>query len=326
MASAHGRGPQAAKNEIANMPIDDLFSSRQAAATQASDVWLYDQIPQKLRVQVSNIVKGALGTSFQDAYDSTEIYDLVRHRVSHEHGRDSLAGDAHPEVDVHKAIRAGHDVLLWLDVIELTFRCIERFCGKYDRYGRQIRDITIPAADAVAELNERFRRAGFGYRYERGKFFRVDTEFMHQEATRPALALLSDQRFAGADQEFRAAHDHLKARQFKDCAVDALNALESTMKAICDGKGWQYDRGARATDLIKILKGNGLFPDFADLSFDQLIATLKSGLPVVRNETGGHGQGSKPIDVPEYVAVYALNLAASKIRLLYDAFKESEKT
>jgi hypothetical protein len=56
-----------------------------------------------------------------------------------------------------------------------------------------------------------------------------------------------------------------------------------------------------------------------------LIATLKSGLPVVRNTTGGHGQGPTPVDVPEYVAAYALNLAASKIRLLCDAFRDSEK-
>ena len=186
-------------------------------------------------------------------------------------------------------------------------------------------EISIAAPDAVAELNERFRRAGFGYRYEGGQIFRIDTEFMEQEATLPALAFLSDRRFSGADQEFRAAHEHLKAGEFKDCAVDALNAFESTMKAICDAKGWKYQKGARASDLVKVLRDNRLFPDFLDQSFDQLLATLKSGLPTVRNETGGHGQGSKPVDVPEYVAVYALNLAASKIRLLYEAFKASEK-
>ncbi|HUD87317.1 MAG TPA: hypothetical protein VMR17_12730, partial [Xanthobacteraceae bacterium] len=78
-------------------------------------------------------------------------------------------------------------------------------------------------------------------------------------------------------------------------------------------------------DLVKVLRGNGLFPEIAEMSFDQLLATLKSGLPVVRNETGGHGQGAKPVEVPEYVATYALNLAGSKSRLLYDAFKASER-
>lgn len=307
------------------MPIVDLYSSRQASTKRPGDVWSYDTIPKVLRVQVWNIVKGALGTSSNYDYDSAGIYALVRNEVSHEHGRDDLAGSRTAQADVEMAVRNEGNVLVWLDVVELSLRCIERFCGEFDPGDRERCDITIPAADAVTELNERFRRAGFGYRYERGKIFRVDTEFMHQEATLPALALLSDPRFAGADQEFRAAHDHLKAGEFKDCAVDALNALESTMKAICDAKDWKYEKGARATDLIKTLKGNGLFPGFADQSFDQLIATLKSGLPVVRNETGGHGQGAKPVEVAEYVGVYALNLAASKIRLLYDAFKDSEK-
>jgi hypothetical protein len=87
----------------------------------------------------------------------------------------------------------------------------EKTCTGYDKHQRQMLEITIPADKAVEELNERFRRAGFGYRYESGKIFRVDSEFQHQEATRPALELLSDPRFAGANEEFRAAYDHLKA-------------------------------------------------------------------------------------------------------------------
>jgi hypothetical protein len=213
---------------------------------------------------------------------------------------------------------------VWLDVVELSFRYIDQDFGELNRADRLIRGITIPADEAVLELNERFRRAGFGYRYERGNMIRLDSEFMHEEATVPAIMLLSDPRLAGADQEFRAAHDHFKAGEFKDCGIDALNALESTMKAICDAKGWQYPKGARATDLVGILRREGLFPEFVNQSFDQLIATLKSGLPVVRNNTGGHGQGAIPVATPEYVAAYALHLAASKIQLLYAAFKASE--
>jgi hypothetical protein len=224
-----------------------------------------------------------------------------------------------------QAPKKEQSLIVWLDVVELSFRTIEEFQGSLHEIEREACEITVAAADAIDELNERFRRAKFGYRYERGQILRLDNEFLHQEATVPTLSLLSDPRFSGADEEFRAAHDHLKAGEFKDCTVDALNALESTMKTIRDAKGWKYEKGARASDLIRVLKNNGLFPDFADLSFDQLIATLKSGLPVVRNTTGGHGQGATPIDVPEYVAAYALNLAASKIRLLCAAFKNSEK-
>lgn len=310
------------------MPILDLFSSRRAKAQQANDVWVYDQIPAVLRVQVSNIVSGALGSTQEYGHNARGVYQMICDSVAHEHGREELSGfesRQQPWRQVHGCIRSEDNLLVWLDVVELSFRIIENWAGDFDHYGREIHEISIAAPDAVAELNERFRRAGFGYRYEGGQIFRIDTEFMHQEATLPALAFLSDRRFSGADQEFRAAHEHLKAGEFKDCAVDALNAFESTMKAICDAKGWKYQKGARASDLVKVLRDNRLFPDFLDQSFDQLLATLKSGLPTVRNETGGHGQGSKPVDVPEYVAVYALNLAASKIRLLYEAFKASEK-
>ena len=280
------------------MPIFDFYSSRKAAGEQGADVWVYDQVSDKLRVRVSNIVKDALGTTREYANNSRGVYEMISNAVAHEHGRgEYLFGhDDGGWYNVHECLRAEPNIDVWLDLVQLCFRSIERLFGQLDQYGRAMREIQIAAKDAVAELNERFRRAGFGFRYESGQIFRVNSEFMHQQATVPALRLLSDARFTGAEQEFRAAHDHLKAGEFKDCAVDALNALESTIKAICDAKDWTYQKGARATDLLKVLRKEKLFPEFADLSFEQLIATMKSGLPVVRNETGGHGQGAKPWD------------------------------
>jgi hypothetical protein len=307
------------------MPIVDLYSSRRAKDQETNDVWHYDVIPDKLRVQVAHIVTGAMGPpdSNVKGYGSRALYNFIRDSVAHEHGRDALAGKKDSETDLLECVRHEAHILIWLDVIELTFRMVEQERGRLNKDGRGYARITIPSDEAIRELNERFRRAGFGYRYEDGAILRVDDEFLHQEATRPALVLLSDPRFAGASDEFRSAHDHLKAGENKDCCVDALNAFESTMKAICDAKGWAFDKGARATDLLKILRREKLFPDFADQSFDQLLATLK-GLSALRNETGAHGQGAVPVELPTYVAVYALNLAASKIRFLVEAFKESE--
>ncbi len=274
------------------MPIIDLYSSRKARAEKTEDVWQYDHASSALRVQVSNIVKGALGPVQEYGKSSVEIYTFLCNAVSHEHGRGHLSkgSGTRSHAGVHTCIRTEPDLLVWLDLVELAFRSIENTFGHLDEHGRDMRDITISAKDAVNELNERFRRAGFGYRYEQGKILRLDNEFLHQEATVPALRLLSDPKFAGADEEFRAAHDHLKAGEFKDCTVDALNALESTMKAICDAKGWKYEKGGRASDLVKVLRSNNLFPEVADQSIDQLLATLKSGLPVVRNKTGATGR------------------------------------
>lgn len=76
--------------------------------------------------------------------------------------------------------------------------------------------------------------------------------------------------------------------------------------------------------MIKVVRKNGLLPDYLDGSFGQLIATLQSGLPKVRNEEGGHGQGATPKETPSYIAAYALHLAATKILLLVEAFKVTE--
>ena len=63
----------------------------------------------------------------------------------------------------------------------------------------------------------------------------------------------------------------------------------------------------------------GLLPDYLDNSFDQLAATLKSGLPKVRGEVGAHGQGARPRETPDYVGVYVLHLAVAQDLLLIEA-------
>jgi hypothetical protein len=65
-----------------------------------------------------------------------------------------------------------------------------------------------------------------------------------------------------------------------------------------------------------------LWPDYLDASFDQLIATLSSGLPKVRNDAAAHGQGAEIRNTPPYVAAYALHLAAAKIVLIAEAHKQ----
>ena len=104
--------------------------------------------------------------------------------------------------------------------------------------------------------------------------------------------------------------------------MDAGASFESTMKCICDTLGWKYEKGARASDLIKVIKEHRLFPDYLDRSFDQLLAILKSGLPEIRNNEGSHGQGSVPKRAPTHGAAYALHLAATNIVFLVECMKD----
>ena len=56
--------------------------------------------------------------------------------------------------------------------------------------------------------------------------------------------------------------------------------------------------------------------------FTGLRSTLESGVPTVRNKLSGHGQGAEEINVPDYIAAYALHLTASNILLLAKADEE----
>ena len=140
-----------------------------------------------------------------------------------------------------------------------------------------------------------------GYRYERGKIIRVDSELIHSEIVKPALAYLGEPGFEGPRDEFFSAHAHYRAGETKDAITDANNAFESTLRAVCKLRGWSYPDGAPVSALLKILRDNGLLPDYLDNSFKQLAATLHSGLPQVRNREGGHGQGATPRETPDYV-------------------------
>jgi hypothetical protein len=94
-------------------------------------------------VQVSNIVNGAVGAVGIDD-KAAGIYQYVSRQVAHEHGIASLTprpGD--PAADVHACLRTSQDTLVWLDVVELTFRLIEAVYGDFNEHALRARGVTI---------------------------------------------------------------------------------------------------------------------------------------------------------------------------------------
>lgn len=314
------------------MPIINLFSRRKKRSDVSEpDVYQYDTIPEGLRVQIRHIWADAIGPYYiphgvemHPPPHNNEAWHFIHNTMCREKGLSSLANRRNAEDDCIVYLLEERNTDDLLDIIELSFHYVDRKLRHLNDYKQKRLGIRQDPDDAIEELNFRFREAGVGYQFDGGQVVRVDSQLIHGEAVIPALQLLSDPRFSGPNEEFRAAHAHYRAGEYKDCAADALNAFESTMKAICDIKGWDYEKGARASDLVKVLRKSGLLPDYLDKSFDQLIATLSSGLPTVRNEEGGHGQGAQPRATPAFVAAYALHLAAAKIVLLVDAMKASE--
>jgi hypothetical protein len=289
------------------MPVLETYSRRKRRAEQGEpDVYQYDRVPDQLRVQVLHILDAAIP-------EDRQWWDSVHSQLLMEKGLFYLQSPGNsPRNDILRAIAMGFpDVEDWLDVVDLCFCSIYRY--------KDLRPVGFGDPEkAIEELNIRLRQAGFGYQFEAGQIVRVDSQLLHSEVVKPALRLLADPRFEGAQNEFVSAHSHYRAGEHEDAILDANRAFESTMKTICDIRNWDYQKARGAGDLIGIICDNGLLPRY-------LIATLQSGLLRVRNEAGGHGQGATPRETPGHVAGYALHLAAANIVLLVEALNETER-
>ena len=303
------------------MPIVELFSKRQKELRgEVPEVYQYEEIPHKLRVQVVHIWEDTLGKPFFNDFgdlrypDGTyQNYEFIHKVLCREYGIFTLDEKAATDYDrIEDFFLKTEEAEKAIDVIELSFQFIDPIVYGFDT-------LNSTPGEAIHDLNQRFRQHGVGYQYESGKIIRVDSQFLHAEVVKPALTMLSDQMFEGANAEFLSAHEHYRAKKYKECLNDCLKAFESCLKAICDKRGWAYGGKDTANRLVETVFKNKLIPDFMQSHFWALRKTLKAGVPTTRNELAGHGQGSQEVHVLGHIASYALHLTASNILLLAQA-------
>jgi len=313
------------------MSIFALFSKRQANAALSgqTDVYQYDDIPSNLRVQVHQIaiegigLVGASGDRMIRPDVENDWWVQIERIFLREKGLDRVAHGSFAGERLLTFMR-NCSTADWLDLLELIATGIRIVAEPQRAYQRQQWSVSASGDDSIDELNYRLRQAAVGYQIEDNRLIRVDSQFVHAEVVKPALALLSESGFEGPRQEFLVAHRHYRAGEHRQAVSMAANALESTFKAIFEKRGWSYNKGARISDLVRVARTNNLWPDYLDNSFDQLLATLQSGLPKIRDNDASHGQGATPKDVPAYIAAYALLLAASKIVFITEAAKNPQ--
>jgi hypothetical protein len=122
-----------------------------------------------------------------------------------------------------------------------------------------------------------------------------------------------------------SAHEHLRHGRVESAVTEACKAFESTLKAICDARGWTYDASkATAAPLIRVVIDRGLVPNYSQEQLEN-VAKCLIGVATVRNKNAGHGAGAKPRDVPDHYAAYALHLAAANIVFLIECHKAMPK-
>ncbi|MNF52965.1 hypothetical protein D3C85_680570 [compost metagenome] len=309
------------------MAIIDLYSKRQKRLRgEVLDVYTYDQLPKQLQVQITQIISDALGSGEDyHRFDSpSEIYKLIVNSLCREYGTPhlvpiSIISTRNFRTELIEFFLQEKDIERQLDVVELSFRLIDGVTREFSYLER--RDGDRIATDSITELNVRFNEHRVGYQFEGGEIIRIDSEFIHSEAVKPALRLLSDAIYSGAQDEFLSAHEHYRHGNNKEALVDCLKSFESTMKAICEKRKWKYSKQATAKSLIDVCFINQLIPSFWQLQMTSLKSMLESGIPTGRNNLGGHGQGSEIIEVPDYLVAYMLHMTASTLVFMINAEK-----
>jgi hypothetical protein len=306
------------------MAIIDLFSKRQKRLRgEVPDIFTYDNIPQNLRIQIVKIITDLIGKPPQYSTGNyvEAAYEFIFDSLCREYGRFRLLENSNSENKQWQVINFllqttnTDDVL---DVVELTFKHIVKFIKDNNwEYTQQV-SVNIKPDDAVIELNERFKENGIGYSFDGNELIRVDSTYIHAEITKPTIALLRNKKFVGANEEYMKAHEHYRHGRNKECLTECLKAFESTMKVICNEKGWTYNQTDNANKLVNVCFQNGLVPTLTQNQFTSLNNLLVSGIPTIRNKLGGHGQGQTPQKVDDEMTRYGLNLTGANIIFLIE--------
>lgn len=307
------------------MPIFDLFSKRQKRLRgEVLDIYQYDIIPEALRVQIVHILRDAIGVdkeSYSEPNWAHDSYRFIHETVCREYGVFTLgkgsSGKTYKDT-VLNFILQQEETEKVLDVVELSFRIIEKYIkDNFSEYTYST-NIKIEPDAAIEELNDRFKEHGFGFQFVSGEMIKVDSTYMHSEIVKPTLKLLWNKKFKGANDEYLSAHEHYRHGKNKECLADCLKAFESTMKIICTEKGWSFDQIDTSKKLINICFQNNLIPSFTQNQFTSLRSLLESGIPTIRNKLGGHGQGQIPQKVDDEMTRYGLNLTGANIIFLIE--------
>ncbi len=316
------------------MAIHDLFSKRQKRLRgEFPDVYQYEELSEKLRVQIIYIITEIFETLNARGAD-TSVYDdinfpipkspfkFIHSILAKENGSFKLTNDQNDAKAVFNYLLKEKSTEKVLDVVELCFQVINTNIRNNPTC--QWRDDLHPKFDeAISDLNSRFNEHGVGYSFCNNQLIRIDSQFIHSEAVKPVLILLAnDPYYEGANQEFLKAHEHYRHKRYKECLVECCKSFESLMKAICEKRKWDYKPTDTASKLIKTCFEHKLIPCYMDNQIASLKQILESGVPTIRNKEGGHGQGAEIVEVSEHLASYCLHLTASNLLFLANCEKQ----
>ena len=296
------------------MGIVDIFSKRQRRMRgELSDVYQYEDLPIVFRRQSVLIFDDVFTPKNESPYHQKNLrsryFKTIHNLLARELGLFQLTeGENDPWKGVVSFFLNTTSVEDALSVIEISL-----FSAEALQQQERFLSFKMTVNDAVKELNTRFMEHRIGYQFESNEIVRIESKFLHQEAVKPALQLLQAKRYAGANGEFRKAHEHYRHQRYSEAINECLKALESTLKVICQKREWPFSDKDPAKTLLTVIFKKGLVPGYLESKFTGLRTVLESGVPTIRNRESGHGAGEEPRHIPQHLAAYVIHLTASAI-------------
>lgn len=295
------------------MPLIDIYSRRKRQASKTTvDVYQYVDLSPKLRQQMLYAFNHMAEVAVRGCSTEGELWQGVVEMLREEQGVECLgkgySSNARDEFD--KWFKANDDVDAALDAVEIV-TCI---CAYYAERG--YKNTMAGVKRHVTTLNDRMLEAQFGFQVEDDAVVELSSQFAHSEIVVPALRVLSEDRFATADAEFRKAHEEFRNRSYADCITDCGKALESVFKVMAAERGWPgVSDNSTLAKLIEAAAANDLFPGYMEEQIKGLRAMLQ-GPGTVRNKDGAHGKGNSPSHADRDLAAYQLHQTAAALIFL----------
>ena len=298
--------------------MKELFSRRYRDRSGDPEVYIYNNFSQEFRNQCFYIVGDFINKIQKTTYE--DVAEKICEAFAREKGLKYVAG-YYGRINDLDAISKYFDESSnedFFDFVDFIFtNCVgtKELIDAYWHFGD---DPFVRAAD---ELNLRFKQHSLGYEFTNGEIIPKTNEVIHQQIIKPALKILTDERFRGAEEEYLLAFEHFKTGNNKDAILNAGKAFESTIKTICKELKYKYEYTSSAKKLVETLKSNGFYPSYLDSCLNNLCGLLEEGAPVVRNKESGHGQGASVKSTADEYVEYVLNTVASNIVFLYRLFE-----
>lgn len=287
--------------------INNLYSDRNKPKN-VDEVIIFDELPRKLRVQFNFILNDIL-------YDDDYNYERVHEMLCRKYGELSLSSKHRlgrfDKLALEEALtKDDYNFNLIFDMLELAI--------KY-RIDQMYYDEIDFINDVQKSVNTCFKESSMGYEMVNGQIIRKDSEITFTKIIEPIITLTYNELFENVNIDFVNAIKEYQTGDNKDCIVKLLRAFESTLKIICDENGWEYNETDRCSKLINICFDNDLVPKEMKSEFTSLNSLLQSGIPPIRNNFAGHGEGSEERVVEDYLARFAINVTGSCILFVIEA-------